>query len=401
MHHSQNFFKQSATSAVPDAAMQEKILYVMEKEYQPAIWQLPDDFDSEEAFHRAVRRLNMSSSPGYPYLTEAPTNGQWLEFDGVECSIIKLKRLWYDVQQVKDGKFEQILRTFVKSEPHKSEKADAGRWRLIMATPLCVQIWWHMLFDYMNDLEIEKAYEIPSQQGIQMVNGGWKLYRQSWLERGLNVGLDKRAWDWTAPEWGIYLELEFRRRMGRGSRMVEWFFFAQQAYDAMFKYPLILLSNGWLFRQTVPGVVKSGGVNTTSTNSHLQVIVHIPACLLQRVSYYPLPVCCGDDTLQQKEQTLDLDAYRRFGVVIKTATEGLEFVGHDFQEQGPVPLYLSKHLKRVGYVSDALLPQYLDSMARLYCHSPLFSFWERLANDLGLQLPLSRNGYLYWYDVGE
>lgn len=401
IQHSHQFFKPSTTSAIPSLKVQAKILYIAEKAYQPVRWELPDDFDQRVAFDRAVRRLNMSSSPGYPYLREATTNSQWLEFNGIECSAIKLDRLWHDVCCVRDGTYEQILRVFVKSEPHKQEKADANRWRLIMATPLCVQVWWHMLFDYMNDLEIEKAYEIPSQQGLVMVSGGWKLYRQQWLERGYNVGLDKRAWDWTVPKWVLDLDLELRRRTGYGSRMDRWYEYASRAYDDMFTNPLILLSNGMLFRQIFPGIVKTGGVNTISTNSHGQVIVHVPACILQQVSCYPLPAACGDDTLQVKEQTADLEAYRSMGVVIKTASEGLEFVGHDFKASGPHPLYFVKHLKRVQFTPDDILPQYLDSMARMYCHTELFEFWQQLALDLGCPLPLSLEAYLYWYDVGE
>jgi len=134
----------------------------MEKEYQPVRWRLPDDFDSQEAMLRAVRRLDMTSSPGIPYMREASTNGAWLGWNGVSCSQVRLDRLWYDVQRFLDGSFEQFIRVFIKSEPHKEAKASEGRWRLIMACALPVQIVWHMLFDEMNDKEIARSYEIPS-----------------------------------------------------------------------------------------------------------------------------------------------------------------------------------------------------------------------------------------------
>lgn len=399
--HANKYFKQSATSAIPTENEKERILYLMEKEYRPVRWRLPDDFDSREAFDRAVRRLDMTSSPGFPYMREASTNGQWLCWNGVCCDPIRLDRLWYDVQRVFDGSFEQFIRVFIKSEPHKSVKAEEGRWRLIMACSLPVQMVWHMLFDYMNDLEIEKAYEIPSQQGLVLVNGGWKLFRKSWIEQGYDSGLDKSAWDWTAPSWALDLDLEFRRRMGYGDRIAEWHRFARYMYDEMFVRPRLILSDGSVWLQTIPGIMKSGCVNTISSNSHMQVMIHVVACDSSEMPVYPLPRAVGDDTLQCQSQTTDLEAYRRYGVVVKTASEGLEFVGHEFTRDGPHPLYMFKHVKRLQYTTDEILPQYLDSMARMYVHTEHYWIWERLAIRFGCPLSMSRDAYLYWYDVGE
>lgn len=381
--------------------MKERILYEMEKAYTKVVWILKDDFLERSAFDRAIRRLNMNSSPGYPYQLEATSNGDWLKWNGVTCDAIQLNRLWHDVQCVFAGNWEHILRVFVKQEPHKMQKVEDGRWRLIMASALSVQICWHMLFDEMNDLEIQHAYSIPSQQGIILVSGGWKLFTQSWEEAGLSCGLDKTAWDWTAPYWTLEMDLQFRYRMARGDRLEEWLDKARYLYHHMYNCPEIMTSDGSCFRQIVPGIMKSGCVNTISTNSHCQLFVHMAVCMDAGWNIHPLPVACGDDTLQHVNHTVDISLYAKYGVYVKSISNTVEFVGHEFDSNGPKPMYLYKHFKKMHYIAEENLAQYFDSMARMYIHTEYYKYWEHLAFVAGYPLPLSRQSYLYWYDYSD
>lgn len=371
----------------------------MEKCYKGTVWTLPDDYLSYETFVVALMNLEFQSSPGWPYLFQKPTIGEWLGYDGFVFDEYQVNSLWCDVQAVIRGEYEPEFRVFIKREPHSLRKAMEGRWRLIIASPLCVQVVWQMLFKYQNDLEINMAYDIPSQQGMILCGGGWEMYLSSWKARGYNTGLDKSAWDWTAPYWAISLDLEFRRRMARGRKVVEWYGLAKKMYDDMFVSPVLRLSNGKRFRQLYPGVMKSGCVNTISTNSHMQVMIHFLACWDQNVSPFPVCVACGDDTLQMLEQAGDVDSYRKYGALVKSASDGIEFVGHDFCKGKPEPIYLGKHFEKFKHVSDEIMPQYLDSMCRLYAHSDNFIIWEELARRMGvLDQCLSREAYQFWYD---
>ncbi|APG75766.1 hypothetical protein 2 [Hubei sobemo-like virus 48] len=370
----------------------------MEQAYSPVVWSLPDDFDSRTRFDWAIRRLDMQSSPGMPYMREAPTNGKWLKWDGVEYDAMQANRLWHDVQCVLSDDWEHVIRVFIKQEPHKKHKAREGRWRLIMASSLPVQLVWHMLFSYMNDLEISECYNIPSQHGLILVGGGWKDYLRSWKEEGLSVGLDKSAWDWTAPRWVMDWDLDFRYRMGRGKRMEEWHRLAKLMYHHMFDHPVLQLSDGTLLRQTVPGIMKSGCVNTISTNGHAQVMMHCVVAEDSNVPYEPYPKTCGDDTLEHPMHTQSLEYYGRYGVVVKSVSENMEFVGHEFTDSGPHPLYISKHMKKLQYLADDIIPDFLDAMARMYVHTRYFSIWEDLAIVNGTPLPMSKMAYRYWYD---
>lgn len=377
------------------------MLQEMEKAYKPCVTILSEDFDEFNHFENSLLRLDMSSSPGYPYQKEATTNGEWLKWDGVTCDRIQVLRLWHDVKLVLEDKWEHVIRVFIKQEPHKKAKVLAGRWRLIMASSLPVQMCWHMLFGKFNDIEIAKAYYIPSQQGLQMVGGGWKQFYRSWKQDGTVCGIDKSSWDWTAPFWAIDLELEFRRRMLRGSRTQDWFTLANLLYRRMFVDPVLMTSDGRLYKQIVPGVMKSGCVNTISLNSHCQLFLHMAVCLEAGWDIHPLPRCCGDDTLSHVKHTLDMSLYERFGVVIKEVSETTEFVGHEFTENGPRPLYIMKHFKKLRYVNSEIMADYLDAMARMYVHTHYYEFWEYLSIQLGKPLPHSRDFYRYWYDISE
>ena len=372
----------------------------MEDAYAPVVWRLPDDFDSYEAFLRALRRVNLASSPGIPYCTNATTNAEWLGWNGVCFDPARIAELWYYTSQYLGSPNEVMLRTFVKREPHTAVKVSEGRWRLILASPLHVQIVWHMFFDELNDLEIAKAYEIPSQQGLILPNGGWKMFLRQWQTKGYDTGLDKSAWDWNCPYWLLMLDLEFRKRMGRGARIEEWALRSKALYERMFADPCVVLSNGMVYKQTVPGVMKSGCVNTISTNSHMQVIVHVLACEDQGISPFPLPVAVGDDTLQRRSQATDISCYARYGAIIKSASDGLEFVGHEFGAAGPMPIYTQKHMTKIAYQKDEHVGETIEAMCRMYCkNSVMFAYWVELALELGCHHMLrSRDYYCYWYD---
>lgn len=213
----------SASAPEPTEDLKQKILYEAEKHYMEVRCEIPEDFDQYSHYERCLRKLDMTSSPGIPYCREATTNGQWLKWDGMNMSLIQKQRLWHDVQEVFTGNYDMLIRTFIKLEPHKKSKCEEKRWRLIMAAPLPVQVAWQMLFSMLNDKEIERSYVIPSQQGLVMVNGGWKRYLEQWTSQGLQGSLDKSAWDWTAPYWMLFLDLQLRHRLMYGQRREHWY----------------------------------------------------------------------------------------------------------------------------------------------------------------------------------
>lgn len=399
--HADNYFRPAAASEEPSAAQKEYILYQMEKAYGTARWELPDDYLSYDRFLTVVQELDKTSTPGIPYCYDSPTNGMWLRWNGVEADPFRLAMLWHHVQAVFNDQWDLILRCFVKQEPHKKTKVDLGRWRLIMASPLPVQVAWHMLFDYQNDVEILNSINIPSQQGIVLCGGGWKQYSAAWRHLGIDTSIDQAAWDWTYSFWAMRLELEFRRRQCTGRFRDSWFDLASLLYERMYVNVKISLTDGSIWIQREPGLQKSGCVNTISSNSHGGPIYHIYAAILDGFPVHPIPRVVGDDKLSRHNQMIRPETLKRMGIMEKYALQGVEFVGHQFDEgSGPRPLYVQKHIMSLLYQSDENLRDAAESFVRMYTHSPLLPFWREIARRLRAPL-MSEWAYRYWYDYED
>lgn len=384
----------------PDEKTQETILYIMEQEYRGCAVSI-DDFDSRENFDKCLRALDFRSSPGYPFMGEKPTIGDWLGFDGIEFDVAQVERLWLMVRELLlEEDIDCLWRVFIKQEPHKEHKIQQERYRLIMCPPLHVQVLWQMVFSAQNTKEIDMAYHIPSQQGMMLPFGNWQRFYSQWKSQGTLCGTDATAWDWTMPGWLLRLDLKFRERQVRGFRTKQWMEQAAKLYRNAFWKCKLLFSNGRVFQQQHWGVMKSGSVVTISTNSHGGVMYHIIYCLETGISLKPMPKCIGDDKLVAKEHTLELGVYEKYGNLIKSVSDTCEFAGHEFTDNGPKPMYIGKHVYNFLYVSPEILEETLDAYLRMnaLCDEG-WDFWWYITTQLGLaDKVLSRSYYQAWYN---
>lgn len=387
---------------VANETSETQALAICEEALHPASYFLPGDYLSRERFETVLLTLNYQASPGYPYSKEYPTIGEWLGFDGISFNAYQVERIWYDVGLIIKGDTEMVLKAFIKMEPHKITKAMEGRWRVIMCFPLNYQILWKMLFDYGNVQLLKASYDTPVQHGLKMVGGDWKLYRSQWVHMGFNAGTDISAFDWCVTYRKMKLVYELRRRLAKGPHVEEWFSLASRLLKELFIRPKILFPSGEISILEVPAVQKSGSPNTIADNSVLRLLEAVVVSLESGRSIYPLPRVVGDDALEKvnlaSEQVESLKvAYQCRGWILKQVVPGLDFVGHVFLPSGPEPLYEGKHLWRFVYMPEEIVPEFLESMARLYAHSPLFGMWEALAYERGVKL-LSQDYYKTWYD---
>lgn len=378
-------------------------LAICEQALKPLIYDLPDNYDTRERFEEVLHTLNRQATPGIPYDQQAPTIGDWLIYDGFHYDQFRRDSLWHDVQKVLAGTYPITLKTFIKQEPHKMAKIRDQRWRLIICFPLCVQVAWKMLFDYTNIMMVDKAYEIPVQHGFQLFGGNWKHYYRQWTSQGLNAGTDISAYDFSTTWSKVYNSVfQLRVNLARGSRVGEWSELALRLYEQSYIGCTIHFPCGRSVRVLVNAIQKSGSPNTISDNSLLRFYESVYIALENGLSVYPLGSFVGDDALERihpsDEETL-MSAYRRRGWTIKQIERGLDYVGHRFLQTGPVPLYVEKHLYSVCFVTDSLLPEWLESMARLYAYSPHAWIWHELANVRGIRL-MSKEYYKAWYTYG-
>lgn len=333
-------------------------------------------------------------------MREAPTISEWLYRGKVFPDEGRLEILWRDVKAVMAGDYEHIFRAFIKMEPHKAAKAREGRWRLIIQSALCVQVAWKMAFSHIEQSLLDNMGSHPSAYGEVWFGGGWRRFKRRAERLGTKWCLDKRAWDWNSPGY-IYEDIKELRIRLTLNPTEEWLRVVDLLYDDAYVNSVILVGDK-LYRQTVPGLMKSGLLVTISDNSFAQVLLDRYACVRLRKRFSRI-FATGDDTIQDEPEDAEayVDVLQTFGCVVKEAVRGVEFMGTVFTENGPRPLYGGKHLKNITMVADEDVAGVLDSYMRVYAHCPVFTkFWRKLAVSLGVRVK-SDAYYRWFYDSPE
>lgn len=346
----------------PTATVSERIKETI-ADWLGIVWEIPDDFDSREAFLRAVKRLDWTSSPGVPYCYSHPTNGQLFGVVDGEPDEGRLEEVWLMVKnRLQDGSCDPI-RLFVKTEPHKEKKILLKRWRLISSVSVVDQIIDHMLFGEMNDKLVDSWFETPLKIGWTPYKGGYRL-----IPKGPVLAIDKSSWDWTVMNWLVEIVMECRKSMARGRRFDDWARLVAWRYSCLFQQPLFQTSGGVQLRQLVEGVMKSGCVNTITDNSIMQLILHVRVCVELGLApgwFWAL----GDDTLQQlpSNPKLYMDLLRQF-CIVKQAVAKPEFAGFCF-DTTPEPMYRGKHAYNLLHANPKFLTEFKRAYKLLYYKS--------------------------------
>lgn len=345
-------------------------------------WTIPEDFLTRPHFERVVKRLDWTSSPGYPYLLQATSNGDFFKVSAVgEPREDRMDIIWNIVQSKLRGDDADPIRLFVKPEPHTQRKLEEERYRLISSVSVIDQIVDHMLFDEMNDMMIQNWFRIPNKAGWSVFGGGWRhLPYEDWM------AMDASSWDWTVRPW--LLEMCLSLRVLCCQNMQErWFRLAERRYIQLFTNPVFVTSGGLMLRQLTPGVMKSGCVNTISDNSMMQVILHVRVSMELGIPVYPLFVM-GDDRLQQIPQRTQeyIDLTNQY-CIVKSCTVRNEFAGFRFFRGGRVePVHCGKHAFSLRHVVPTVLPQLANSYMLNYHRSQHAGFFQGLFSRLGMTL---------------
>lgn len=348
----------------PVEANKRLILSHLERQYAAARWSVPEDFMSFEHFRRVVGGIDMTSSPGYPYLRRAPNNGAFFKVkDGVVPEERLLEVYEFVKLRIRERDADPI-RLFIKPEPHKQKKLDNHRYRLISSVSIMDQIIDAMLFAPFNNKVVEECVRVPCKGGWSPFCGGWKMVPRSGV-----MSLDKSGWDWSVQYWLFEMELQLRVRLCDNMR-ADWIDLAAWRYKQLFLHPIFVTTGGALLRQKRPGVMKSGCFNTLVTNSIMQGIVHLRACL--ELDIRPgWQWTLGDDTLQ--ESIVDgrqeyLDSVSQY-CHVKHCVEGAEFAGMRFHGLRVEPLYKGKHSFQLLHMNQKYATEMASSYRLLYHRS--------------------------------
>lgn len=349
----------------PNLRKQTMILDHTAELFKKAAWAIPEDFMTYEHFKRVVMEIDWTSSPGYPYCLNHPTNAAFFQVKEGQPSQQAVDYLWSLVQRRLEDRDCDPIRLFIKPEAHKKKKLDEGRYRLISSVSVVDQVLDQMIFGPCNDAFIDSYPDIPNKAGWTQLKGGWK-----WVANEGMVCADKTAWDWTVPIWLIELELKLRSNLctTKGALFEKWLELATWRYYCLFMYPLFVTSGGLLLRQIDPGVLKSGCVNTIHTNSNMQSLLHVAVCLELGIPITWL-WAMGDDTMQEDPENeqyfVELSKY----CLLKQVEYKSEFAGHEFKDGKVEPSYFGKHSFSLLYADDKFAPDIARSYALLYHRS--------------------------------
>lgn len=327
---------------------------------------LPSDFMERAHYERILTRLNWKASPGHPLMHDYSTNRDLFKVnDRGEPDPLRVEMVWQMVLARLEARDSDLIRLFVKAEPHKRKKIELKRWRLISSVSILDQIIDQMLFGEMNDSWVASWFTSPMKVGWVPFKGGWKLF-----PKGRSLCVDKSSWDWTVRMWIVQLELRVRAACVRESPNKEkWLDLAAWRYKRLYVDNVFVTSGGVKLKQLKPGIQKSGCVNTLMTNTMMQLILHLRVCFEGNHSVGRF-WCLGDDTLQDLPERFKdyLDALKTF-CIVKQATLASEFAGFSFEENRVEPVYRGKHAYNMLHMDSIYEEEFRRAYQLLYYRS--------------------------------
>jgi hypothetical protein len=226
-----------------------------------------------------------------------------------------------------ERRFTELVRIFIKDEPHKLAKVEAGRWRLIMSVSLSYSIAQAVLYQDSIDEDVRRNSSIPSKPGWVSTDLGYvDLYM--WVRRFVRppMSMDVAAWDWSVPYCLMALEAECYIACNKASP--SW---ANMIRNETFctASSVISSSQGDLFVFHKPGIVKSGGRRTAQANSRSRdLLSFLTDRKVNPNSTDHWSMTMGDDCV---EESLSMDpnvvkaAYLEYGFNLKDIVYGYPF----------------------------------------------------------------------------
>lgn len=348
--------------------------------YRPVAYELPDDFLEYTHFVRCVNRLNWNSSPGYEYSAMGYTTNRAL-FDVVdgEPSKIRMEAVYQQCMDLIRERKSNLIKVFIKPEPHTVKKIVQERYRLIYAVDIRDTLIDSMLFGEQNRLMVENHYRLPTAIGWTPLGGGWKQIPQ------VNVtATDVSAWDQCTQWW--LLELLRDVRIGLCHNPNQLFKdLVHFRYEQLFICPRMVFSNGTVLQQDFPGIQKSGSFNTITDNSmgmdavYLRVLIDLSK---RGVNIPPGPrKFMGDDGLMSR---MPKDFYELFGTYLnlKHVEPRAEFAGMVFNGEKVEPCYTAKHAFNLLHLNPKYDEEVVASYTLLYHRSNKRDWMRRMLKSI-------------------
>lgn len=242
--------------------------------------------------------------------------------------------------------FCDVVRLFVKNEPHSEAKVRSRRFRLISSVSLVDQVVERVLFSIQNNHEIANWKTIPSKPGIGLdtddqIAAIWNSV-VGYLSKGQLAQSDVTGWDFAVKGWLLDAEAVMRVRLAN-CPIDSPFGVAVRARYVCMKRKVFYLSDGRMLAQRVDGIQPSGSYTTGSSNSRERVLV-------SRIVGASWAIAMGDDCLE-KFLSHASERYAAIGFPLKDyrlCVDKFEFCSHEFvDEVTAIPVNWGKTLFRL------------------------------------------------------
>lgn len=229
---------------------------------------------------RAIEASEPDTSAGSPFNVVAGKKETWLADRRGLCLLVVerlLVLLGLDIQSkpsprcLVEAHACDPIYVFIKDEPHKQEKLEKERYRIISCVSILDTLVERVLYTLQNKTEIDHCDYSPYKPGMGLHDDGQKALFEwfKMLEAGfVPASTDVSAWDWSVADWMLEDDGHYRVQVagGEGSAWAK----LVMAQHYCIAHKVFVLPSGEMFAQTEGGVLPSGCFNTSSTNSHMR-----------------------------------------------------------------------------------------------------------------------------------
>lgn len=305
--------------------------------------------------------MKTDATPGVPWIKYGIDKGSvWANYQPLIIAAVTdrvkllMKTKPCDLPTTPEGKvqggFCDPIRVFVKQEPHKLEKISQGRFRIISVVSMVDELVERLIANTQNEVEIGLWDLIPSKPGMGLSTDEQTNILYSSVQPLLSEAAeaDITAWDWSIEGWMI--EMDARARLVLAQHVKHPFLFAPDNVTNLYlnrfsclAHAVFSLSDGQLFAQRKPGLIKSGSYCTSSTNSRIRV-------MLSKLVGAEWCIAMGDDSVEQYRDTA-AEAYKKLGINLKfykrTDLDSFEFCSTNFSSKRAEPLNWAKTFFRL------------------------------------------------------
>lgn len=340
----------------------------------------------------AVDSLKNDGSPGYPFVYTHASKGELKDpinrEELIEAVITRLSMLaGFTLKEVEDmtpvdlvrNGLVDLVKIFVKQDPHSSQKLADGRYRLIASRSVTDEVCERLLTTPQNESDkLGCMSENGTASGCDFVSdeGAKKLYDvmrpRNADSDDLKFSSDIKAWDFSMKRWLFQAELEVRKKLNGASDDSAWWDLIQKMKICLMR-SVFALSDGRLFVIKTEGVQKSGGFDTTPGNTRKRNLAAVYVGSKKSKSMgddndSSVPKIDGRYATKEEITKLYADIGLEITDINMNPTE-FDFCSHVFKDGVAYPTSLGKGLYNLLQKNHEITPELLHTFYTEYRHS--------------------------------